>query len=348
MKAKLMVNKSWFKAKEILFLFLLITSTFFLVTNLNSEFSPQSSEQIEKRTSEPSLSNIKQSESNSKVNSQVASLKLISGENRTGDTFSSAINMFENTSIHGILGNTGQFHYYRYYSRFPYQYPSINLESNDSQIDMYLLDQFNSTILYSTGLGFNKLLELKSSDNLNLKEKIRFIGWYYIKVVATNAFSKYNITYTFIRGDGSSLWSSIQIGPNKGNNPAWDDIFYSRENSEARNSLFFSFYVNSSAPEVSISLTVDGVPNTMLYDPDFTFLRTYYKTIDWLASKEGFYYIEVYGNLDGKSLKIDLHLNSNSVNIGGSYDNPLIIDRNVGLTDSITGIFFYRKMTLKI
>ena len=213
---------------------------------------------------------------------------ITNGLGRNGSTYKTAIDLKENEILNGSVNENLTSFYYRYYSQFPYEYVNITVNANDSNFHFQLLDQFMNPITSSTYDSSNVKSLIISSDNSTYKLAVRFIGWYYINVSTPFNPISFQIQFHYIKGDGSSLWSPIQIqvSPN-----AWNGIFPDKENSGFRDSTFYSFYVNLSMP--LIDFTAINASTILLYGPHMEFLKDFFYSGEWLATEQGYYYFEV-------------------------------------------------------
>jgi hypothetical protein len=270
--------------------------------------------------------------------------KIQNGIVRNGNTFETAINLFDNKTDNRTLSNTSSQFYYRYYAQFPYSYINISFISNDTSSKIILLDQFQNIIISNIGNELQKIITIGSSLS-SLKDNLRFIGWYYIKIESNNIPIDFEIKFNFLNGDGSSLWSPIIIKP--GIN-AWNGIFKSRENTydiSSRDSAFYAFYVNLSYPEINYE--VSEYTSISLYGPNMDYLTYNIHSGDWIAEEEGYYYLEVGDtSIDGKNITISLFLNNTNKDIGDSFDQPKEISRKSGIIDNLVSNFKFRFLKL--
>lgn len=262
---------------------------------------------------------------------------------RDGSSMSKAIDLSENVSQNESL-NQSSVMYFRYYALYPYQYVNISLTANSSTSTLYLYDQFQNLILLNNNSLITKSIVIGSSKSF-YKDNIRFIGWYYIKVVSFFNPLSFNLKFNFITGDGSSLWSPIVIKPGT---PAYSKSFVPMENSNdvsSRSSLFFSFYVNMSFPDISFQIT--NASWIWLYDPNYNLLSTNLLVGNWIAQIGGYYYLEVVGNTN-TNLVINLKLQNQNKTLGSTYDQPLEISRNNGIHFELSNLITNRIKYLKL
>ena len=255
---------------------------------------------------------------------------ITNGLGRNGSTYKTAIDLKENEILNGSVNENLTSFYYRYYSQFPYEYVNITVNANDSNFHFQLLDQFMNPITSSTYDSSNVKSLIISSDNSTYKLAVRFIGWYYINVSTPFNPISFQIQFYYIKGDGSSLWSPIQIqvSPN-----AWNGIFPDKENSGFRDSTFYSFYVNLSMP--LIDFTAINASTILLYGPHMEFLKDFFYSGEWLATEQGYYYFEVMA-YPGTTGRISLDLQKTNLQLGYSINQPLEISRSSTLVRNLT------------
>ncbi|MHA2364465.1 MAG: pre-peptidase C-terminal domain-containing protein [Candidatus Hodarchaeales archaeon] len=243
----------------------------------------------------------------------------------SGTSFDTAITILPGTTINGTFSQSGTFDYYRYYSKLPYQMVSITLEGEvGTDFDIILYDQFKVFITSSTGSGSDKILQISDSEI----SEVRFIGWYYIQIAAPISTGSYNLSIDFLNRPGSSIWDAEEISSGT---PAWSGIFTELENSGYRNSRFFKFFVSSNNPLIDFELSGSSEIYWWLYDPDMNLV--YDNNGQWLANREGYYYLEV-ATLSS-SLTINLILSEATFALGDTIDQPLEISRDSIFSDII-------------
>ena len=269
---------------------------------------------------------------------------------RNGSSFDTAIDIQENTIINGFLSNVTSAIYYRYYTLYPYDYVNINYNSSNGfdYNHIYLYDQFNTFITSNIESTNQKSINITSSKS-PLHDSIRFIGWYYIKINQSQTLNNtyYQISIMLSKGDGSSLWDSIQIS---NSSLSYIGTFQDMENAQSssgRDSSFYSFYVNSSLPQIEVTTNVS---EKWLYGPDYSFLSYFdsYSPVDWIPTQSGFYYLEIANpSLIGHVISISISLGTKTSSIGDSANQPLEIPRSTGLNDTLpTGFYPIRYLKL--